>query len=101
MSRGLKKGFVYTYVVEVSFEANGKEHKESKSVKLRGGDIEELEFEAPAAPETPEPTADEVVTVVRLHVPQNATVMLAGNATKGSGSIRTFRTKLLKSGHNV
>ena len=38
------------------------------------------------------------MTVVRLHVPQNAAITLAGNPTKGSGAIRTFRTKQLKQG---
>ena len=38
------------------------------------------------------------MTVVKLHVPANATVQLAGNKTNGSGRLRTFRTKQLKAG---
>ena len=41
-----------------------------------------------------------MVTVVKLHVPQGAEVNLAGNDTKGSGKIRTFRTTALKPGQS-
>lgn len=45
-----------------------------------------------------ERSLEPVVTVVKLHVPENATVNLAGNETKGSGAVRTFRTTQLKPG---
>ena len=100
MSRGLKDGYVYTYVVKVTYDRDGEEQTESKSVKLRRGDTERLEFEAPKVKDTeePKPAAEDVVTVVRIRVPANAKVSLAGNATAGTGSVRTFRTKQLKSG---
>ena len=100
MSRGLKKGYVYTYVVNVTFDVGGQQKTESKSVKLRPGDVENVEFVAPkpVEPVAPQPQPEDVVTVVRLHVPADAKVTLAGNATNGSGTIRTFRTKQLKPG---
>jgi uncharacterized protein (TIGR03000 family) len=98
-SRGLKEGYVYTYVVEATYLVNGEETKESKSVKLRTGDNQRIEFTQPIAEATPaEPKVEDVVTVVKLRVPDSAQVTLAGNPTSGSGSVRTFRTKQLKSG---
>ncbi len=94
MSRGLKDGFVYTYVVEVRYQVDGQEKSESKSVRLRPGDIERVVFDAPVVAKA----AAEPVTVVKLHVPSDAQVTLAGNATDGSGTTRTFRTKQLKAG---
>ena len=108
-SRGLKDGFVYTYVVDVTYDVNGKPLTDSREVKLRSGQIEEIIFEAPegmdaAAEETQEkaaPVADtDLVTVVKLHVPENAKVILAGNPTNGSGAVRTFRTTQLKAGES-
>jgi uncharacterized protein (TIGR03000 family) len=93
MSRGLKEGYVYTYVVKATFDVGGQEKTESKSVKLRPGDTQRVEFKAPE-----QPKVEDVVTVVKLHVPADAQVTLAGNATSGRGSIRTFRTKQLKAG---
>lgn len=100
MSRGLKKGYVYTYVVKATFDVGGEEKTDSKSIKLRPGDIERVEFETPepVQPATPQPKTEDVVTVVRLHVPADAKVNLAGNDTSGSGTVRTFRTKQLKAG---
>ena len=95
MSRGLKDGYVYTYVVEVQYQVDGQEKKDSKSVKLRPGDVERVVFDAPIVAEVAE---TEPVTVVKLHVPADAEVTLAGNGTNGSGPIRTFRTKQLKAG---
>jgi uncharacterized protein (TIGR03000 family) len=114
MSQGLKQGFVYTYVVKVTFDNNGQEKSESKEVKLRAGETKELAFEAPVVKANPAegdapqqtsdsaaeatPSDDPLITVVRLHVPADAKVTLAGNETNGKSVIRTFRTKRLKVG---
>ncbi len=99
-SRGLKEGFVYTYVVKVTYSVDGQEKTESKSVKLRPGADERVEFVAPVSTvsKTVEPEPADVVTVVKLRVPAEAKVTLAGNPTNGSGPVRTFRTKQLKPG---
>lgn len=114
VSQGLKEGMVYSYDVKVMYDDNGEEKTNSKSVKLRAGETKELDFEAPSAAAkaveddatdqaaetaaTSQPSVDDEVTVVRLFVPADAKVTLAGNATKGNGAVRTFRTKQLKAG---
>ncbi|TWU51044.1 hypothetical protein Poly51_43380 [Rubripirellula tenax] len=102
MSRGLKEGFVYTYVVDVTYQINGSEKKDSKSIKLRPGDSETVEFDIPKSDEKAENdfanVQDDVITVVKLNVPASAKVSLAGNPTNGAGAVRTFRTKQLKAG---
>ena len=99
MSRGLKEGFVYTYVVKVTYD---NQDATEKSVQLRPGDYEELTFEQKIPTQTVtarKPAVDEaVVTVVQLHVPAAARVSLAGTPTNGSGVLRTFRTKQLMRG---
>jgi uncharacterized protein (TIGR03000 family) len=117
MSRGLKKGYVYTYVVKATFDRDGEPKTETKSIKLRPGDVELVSFhdsnlvkdpvdlivkstksdEKLIAKSTIEESKD-VVTIVRLTVPPTAEVTLAGNPTAGGGRIRTFRTKQLKAG---
>ena len=98
MSKGLKEGFVYTYVVKVNYEQNGSTKTDSKEVKLRPGDTEQVVFEVDDAKETAKVADEPLVTVVKLNVPADATVNLAGNDTNGSGAVRTFRTTSLKAG---
>jgi uncharacterized protein (TIGR03000 family) len=94
MSRGLKDGHVYTYVVKAVFNVGGIEKTESKSVKLRVGDVQRIEFEALPA----EPKTEDIVTEVKLHVPESAEIRLAGTLANGTGTVRTFRTKQLVAG---
>jgi uncharacterized protein (TIGR03000 family) len=118
MSRGLKKGYVYTYVVKATYDRDGEPKTETKSVKLRPGDVELVSFQDSNVSEdstdvvakstkadenlvgksTDDGEPEDVVTVVRLTVPATAEVTLAGNPTAGGGRIRTFRTKQLKAG---
>ena len=100
MSRGLKEGYVYTYVVKVHYAEE--DQVESKSIDLRPGDYEVVTFERKAPVQTVaarKPVVDDsVITVVQLHVPTHAAVSLAGTPTQGTGALRTFRTKQLKRG---
>lgn len=109
MSRGLKDGYSYTYVVKVVYDVEGETQTDSKSVVLRPGDIEQVEFETPESaasdsvqarkvPTDDDEASQDLVTVVQLYVPADAKVSLAGNETNGSGPVRTFRTKQLKVG---
>jgi uncharacterized protein (TIGR03000 family) len=115
MSKGLKEGYVYTYVVKVIYDQDGEEKSDSQKVKLRAGETKDIVFDVAdqetddveatddSSDETaraPLPTDEDVVTVVRLHVPADAKVTLAGNPTNGNGVIRTFRTKQLKAGQH-
>ena len=93
-SSGLKPGFVYNYEIEVTYNVGGAERTERKSVKLRSGTSQSLIF---AAEEKPAEQAA-VETVVQLYVPADANVTLAGNTTRGDGSVRTYRTSQLKDG---
>ncbi len=97
MSNGLKEGFVYSYEVKVSYP--GSNEVDSKTIKLRAGSAERIVFAKPAAEEkTVQKAAPE--TVVTLHVPEDAKVILAGNETDGEGEVRTFRTRQLAEGQN-
>lgn len=93
-SSGLKPGFVYNYEVEVTYQVDGAERTETKSIKLRSGTSQTLIFAAGNQP------AEQalVETMVQLTVPANARVTLAGNTTQGDGSVRTYRTSQLKDG---
>ena len=106
MSRGLKDGFVYTYVVKVEYDFDGKTKSDSKEVKLRPGQTEQVVFETakevtqPSETDTAVVDAQPVTTIVKLNVPSGAKVNLAGTDTNGKGMIRTFRTRTLKVGQS-
>ena len=107
MSRGLKDGYLYTYVVKIQYTLDGKELNDEREVKLRPGDTERVVFEPPANSDpvgedlTSNTTSGEPpVTVVKVRVPADATVNLAGNDTNGQGAVRTFRTTQLKRGES-
>ncbi|GIW99426.1 MAG: hypothetical protein KatS3mg111_2759 [Pirellulaceae bacterium] len=92
VSRGLEAGKVYRFQVRAELEtADGEMLVESKEVVVNGGGEEALEFAFAddAAP---------VETVVTLHVPEDAQVLLAGNPTKVEGPVRMFRTRNLRPG---
>ena len=75
MSRGLKEGYVYTYVVKVEYQANGEAKSEEKSVKLRPGDAERVVFETEAEPSDAKVTVtknEDTTTVVKIVVPADA-----------------------------
>lgn len=90
ISRNLTPGFDYTYEVKAEAMVNGVPVTETKTVQLRAGQQAQLafDFQTPSA----------VETALTLHVPAEAKVYLAGQATKGEGSVRTFRTAKLPAG---
>ncbi|MEM6363782.1 MAG: TIGR03000 domain-containing protein [Planctomycetota bacterium] len=118
MSRGLKEGFLYTYEVVVTYEADGETKTDTKTVKLRPGDTERLVFstlqgsesESESAISQTTPSVDlrvdagvaaessQLETMIRLYVPADAEITLAGNRTSGTGTVRTFRTTQLAEG---
>ena len=114
MSRGLKEGYLYTYEVVVSYDVDGREMKDTKTIKLRPGDMERMVFnQTDEAAEGQADSIDEnqaevapvdadtpIETVVQLSVPADATVTLAGNETNGFGELRTFRTTQLAPGQS-
>ena len=98
MSNGLEAGYVYKYVVEVSYP--GVAEPETRTVRLRAGAAERLVFNRPAGDTVAEAAAEHPETVVTVRVPADATVTLAGNETNGSGETRTFRTRRLAEGES-
>lgn len=108
MSRGLKDGYLYSYEVVVTYDVEGENRTDKRTIKLRPGEMERLVFDQTDAVSNEEGDEEEdqlsVVepaspeTVVQLHVPAEAKVVLAGNETKGSGAVRTFRTTQLAAG---
>ncbi len=109
MSQGLKQGYVYTYVVKVTYDRDGDQKTDSQEVKLRAGETKALNFETAAtqtdaadqiddSSASSQPVDQDLVTVVQLHVPSDAKVTLAGNPTNGNGVLRTFRTNRLTAG---
>lgn len=94
VSRGLRGGVAYTYKIRVEFAKDGKPASENKLVRLRAGESIELAFGG-AQPAAAVETAQ---TEVKLHVPAEAKVTLAGAATEQTGELRTFSTSGLKPG---
>ncbi len=91
VSHGLKTGYRYTYRVRAEVIRNGKLVQETQTVKLQSGQTGLLNFErlASSAP---------VVTTLILHVPENATVSLAGKPLPAGKKVRTFQTTKLAAG---
>jgi uncharacterized protein (TIGR03000 family) len=70
--------------VRAEITQSGKQIQQSKSVLMRAGVSSEVAFEF-----------DNPETTLTVHVPQGATVFLAGREKPGSGTVRTFRTTKL------
>ncbi|QDU55837.1 TIGR03000 domain-containing protein [Aeoliella mucimassa] len=93
VSHGLEAGRSYSYDVRVEYERNGETVTESKQITLIAGGEELLAFSAPAAVET-------VATTLKLNVPAEAKVTLAGAATQQTGTEREFVTTKLAAGRD-
>ena len=90
ISRGLVPGVDYTYAIRVERMRDGQKQVESKVITLRAGSREQIAFNFDAV-KRPE-------TILTLHVPEQATVYLAGSQMKARGAVRRFRTRQLKPG---
>jgi uncharacterized protein (TIGR03000 family) len=84
VSRDLMPGFNYTYEVRAELVRDGRTIEQVKKIDLRAGQTANLAFDFAAG--------DNVETSLTVHVPSDAKVYLAGNATKASGETRVFRT---------
>jgi uncharacterized protein (TIGR03000 family) len=89
VSRDLQSGFSYTYEVRAEVVRDGRTIEQVKKVDLRAGQTANVAFDFPAT--------DSSETSLTVHVPADAKVYLAGNATKASGETRVFRTTGLSS----
>lgn len=90
ISPGLKAGNQYVYHVRAELERDGKTFSDSKVVRLQAGQMVSVAF--PLDAQSP------VQTVLKLNVPEDAVVTLAGRPTNGTGSVRTFATERLSNG---
>jgi len=88
VSRGLQRGFTYTYEIKVEDEVDGEMVTETKTVRVTSGQESKLAFELKR----------DFETVLTLNVPMGAEVYLGGNRTKATGNVRIYRTKSLKKG---
>ncbi len=91
VSRNLEAGASYRFEVRVEDERDGKVVTENKTLVLVPGTTETLAFKLNEKPVVAE-------TVLKLNVPADAKVSLAGNTTSSKGESRTYRTKELTSG---
>ena len=94
ISRDLKASEAYRFEIKaILVNSDGAEIVQNKTVVLESGNGEELNFDLAKAD-------DPIETVLTLHVPDNAKVVLAKNSTKSEGSSRIFRTKQLAEGES-
>jgi uncharacterized protein (TIGR03000 family) len=91
VSRDLAANESYRFEVQAIYNRDGKEVSQTRTVIARAGSSEELAFDGVESD-------DPVETILTLSVPEDATVVLANNATKSEGLTRVYRTKQLKTG---
>jgi uncharacterized protein (TIGR03000 family) len=90
VSRDLQNGFNYAYEVRAELVRDGRTVEQTKRIDLRAGETANLSFDFPGA--------SQIETSLTVHVPAEAKVYLAGNATKAGGETRIFRTTGLNNG---
>jgi uncharacterized protein (TIGR03000 family) len=94
ISRGLVAGKEYEFVVRMAVDRDGVTAEETRTVSLTAGEGSKVSFAtAPVAKKAP-------TTKVTLHVPADAKVWLAGNATGSIGAVRQFETTSLAAGQS-
>lgn len=93
VSRGLKSGKTYSYELRVEYEQDGTPQIAEKRLQLRAGQAVDLAFgSGPAAEQSV------VKTELKLNVPADAKVFLAGAATRQSGEDRVYASTQLEEG---
>jgi uncharacterized protein (TIGR03000 family) len=103
VSRGLSSGRDYSYTVRVEYDRNGETVTETKAATLSAGSEVNLVFEpsetGESVVESTEPaTTESASTELKLSVPADAKVTLAGTATQQTGEERQFSTTRLAPG---
>jgi uncharacterized protein (TIGR03000 family) len=97
VSRDLEAGVVYDYKLRVEFEQDGKKVVENKLLKLRAGDNLDVNFGNEGLSQLTS-SETKVETELKLEVPENAKVFLAGAASEQTGSTRSYITRHLVAG---
>ncbi len=94
LSAGLNRGDQYAYEVRAVANRNGREVAATRTVTLSAGRSAAVSFdELNMVP-------DVAVTTLKLHVPEDAHVTLAGQETAIKGATRVFRTDRLGQGES-
>jgi uncharacterized protein (TIGR03000 family) len=96
-SEPLVEGVAYMYKVRAEMIRDGRTITENETVQLQPGRITQLTFDFAAAPTA---SAKDVAalgpkTTLKLHVPEDAKVILSGNDTRSIGRVREFSTDAL------
>ena len=84
VSRDLAAGYNYSYEVRAEVVRDGRTVEQVKKIDLRAGETANVAFDFDGS--------SSAETSLTVHVPADAKVYLAGNATKASGETRVFRT---------
>ena len=85
VSRKLKRGRDYEFHVKAVATRNGKEVLLDRTVVMRSGKTETVQFDFDKP----------VLTQLTVTVPDNASVKLCGNETKAKGDTRNYKTRLM------
>ena len=102
-SRNLDRNRRYEYTVMAKYtDAEGQPQERQEIVQLMAGGERSLAFgdsstAAAKVAEQPQPT-EPAVTSLKVHLPADAKLSLAGNATSSSGATRVFNTEQLAPG---
>jgi uncharacterized protein (TIGR03000 family) len=96
VSNNLQAGKTYLYNFRVEFSQDGEPVVKTESVKLAAGDRVALAFGG--NDESQLISAASAKTELKITVPENATVFLAGSATDQTGTVRTYATQRLSEG---
>jgi uncharacterized protein (TIGR03000 family) len=105
ISRGVATGTRYKYDIQAKVDSDGTPRIENRVVYARAGEHPEVQFSFDAQGEKAKladenPANDTDKTTLRIHVPADAKVFLAGQATKSTGPIRVFQTGRLSTGQS-
>lgn len=106
VSSGTRSGQQYKYEIRAELDQDGTNQVESQVVYAGAGDHPTVKFELgpPVAEgqiaEEPLPQADPPKTTLKIKVPGDAEVFLAGNKTTSTGPNRVFQTNQLRAGQH-
>jgi uncharacterized protein (TIGR03000 family) len=97
ISHNLQPGASYSYVVRAEFERDGKPVSEEKTVRVAAGQTVALNF---VETDNQVQTADknDNRTTLKVRLPAEAKLYLAGREMKTAGDVREFSTSKLPSG---
>ncbi len=92
LSAGLRPGEQYSFEIRAIVNRDGKNLGSTRVVTLTAGRTANVQFDDLNR------SQDSMLTMLKLHVPDDAKVVLAGQETSMSGSTRVFSTDRLESG---